>query len=211
MNEAREHSALRSGLLLALFAGIAAALVAGTWALTGERIAANERAARIATFVPVLAGIEHQRVAVEAPLPIEPPHELPGRETAYVYPVIDGGRTVALVFEVSADGYGGPIRLLVAVRTDGVLGGVRVLRHSETPGLGDDIETGRSDWIKQFAGLSIGRPPAEDWALEQAGGAFDQFTGASITPRAVVRAVKRTLLYFEANRERLLAYRPPSP
>jgi len=116
---------------------------------------------------------------------------------------VDGGSTSAWVFEVSADGYSGPIRLLIGLRPDGTLTAVRVLEHRETPGLGDGIEASRSDWIRRFAGLSLGNPPAEEWALHRSGGRFEQFTGATITPRAVVRAVKSTLIYFAAHREDL--------
>jgi len=84
---------------------------------------------------------------------------------------------------------------------------VRVLAHRETPGLGDVIEADRSDWIRGFAGRALGDPPLSAWALRRDGGAFDQFTGATITPRAVVRAVRDWLRYFEIHRERLFAPR----
>ena len=106
---------------------------------------------------------------------------------------------------VAPDGYSGEIRLLVGIRYDGSLSGVRVLEHHETPGLGDAIEEGRSDWITRFTGLSLSNPAAPGWTVKRDGGHFDQFTGATITPRAVVKAVHRCLIYFAQNRAYLFA------
>jgi electron transport complex protein RnfG len=122
-----------------------------------------------------------------------------------------GGRTLAVLLgAVAPDGYSGAIRLLVAVGTDGRVIGVRVLEHRETPGLGDFIETRRSDWIHGFAGRSLGDPPPAGWQVRKDGGEFDQFTGATVTPRAVVRAVRNALTYFDRHRTELLA-QPPAP
>lgn len=122
------------------------------------------------------------------------------------------GATRAAVFEVAERGYAGAIRLLMAVDRDGTVLGVRVLKHQETPGLGDKIEVAKDDWITRFAGTSILSPVAARWAVKKDGGQFDQFAGATITPRAVVRAVKGGLEYFAANREAILgAPVPPVP
>ncbi len=106
---------------------------------------------------------------------------------------------------VAPDGYSGNIRLLVGVQADDTLSGVRVVAHRETPGLGDAIDEQRSDWVYGFDGKSLGNPPLAKWAVRKDGGHFDQLTGATITPRAIVRAVRRTLLYYRANREALYA------
>jgi electron transport complex protein RnfG len=98
---------------------------------------------------------------------------------------------------VVPNGYSGPIKLLVAVRTDGTLGGVRVVAHKETPGLGDKVEESRSDWILSFNDKSLSKPALAGWKVKKDGGQFDQFTGATITPRAIVSGVKNTLLYFQ--------------
>ncbi len=95
--------------------------------------------------------------------------------------------------------------MLVGIYNDGTLAGVRVINHKETPGLGDKIDASRSDWIKQFEGLSLENPSSAKWKVKKDGGAFDQFTGATITPRAVVRAVKGSLEYFKNHREALFA------
>jgi Na+-translocating ferredoxin:NAD+ oxidoreductase subunit G len=98
---------------------------------------------------------------------------------------------------VVPDGYAGPIQLLVSVLRDGTVGGVRVLFHHETPGLGDKIEERKSDWVLSFDGKSLSNPTLEGWAVKRDGGEFDQFTGATITPRAIVQAVKNTLIYVQ--------------
>ena len=121
-----------------------------------------------------------------------------------VYRASRAGQPVAdLLLGVAPDGYAGDIGLLIVVRPDGVLIGVRVLEHRETPGLGDRIETARSDWITRFTGRSLSSPPESQWAVKRDGGAFDQFTGATITPRAVVRAVQRALRFYAVASPRL--------
>ncbi|MFW6258054.1 MAG: RnfABCDGE type electron transport complex subunit G, partial [Halochromatium sp.] len=121
--------------------------------------------------------------------------------------VRDGEEPVALILEpIVPDGYAGPIKLLVSVLRDGTLGGVRVIEHHETPGLGDKIEERKDDWIvEQFEGRSLGEPPLEQWKVKRDGGVFDQFTGATITPRSVVNAVKGTLLFVQRHGETLYA------
>jgi len=125
-----------------------------------------------------------------------------GLKPVAVYRARKFGKPVAAVFStVAPDGYSGEIRLLVAVKADGSLAGVRVLEHKETPGLGDLIDENKSRWILGFNGLSLGNPPEKQWKVKRDGGAFDQFTGATVTPRAVVKVVKNILLFFKANQE----------
>src|SRR5690606_7665772 len=104
----------------------------------------------------------------------------------------------------TADGYSGTIRLLVGIDAEGRLTGVRVLQHNETPGLGDKVELRKDDWILGFDGLSLRNPVASGWQVKKDGGDFDQFVGATITPRAVVAAVYNALQFFDLNRENLL-------
>ena len=103
------------------------------------------------------------------------------------------------------DGYAGPIRVLVGVGYDGTVTGVRILEHRETPGLGDRIVSARSDWVYQFDGRSLSDPVVGRWAIRTDGGEFDQLSGASVTPRAVIGAIREMLVYFEANRDELFA------
>jgi electron transport complex protein RnfG len=110
------------------------------------------------------------------------------------------------LFVVSArDGYAGPIRILIGIDVTGVVTGVHVLEHRETPGLGDRIESTKSDWVKQFDGRSLADPEPAGWRIRGDGGRFDQLTGASVTPRAIIKAIKETLLYFDAHGDEIFA------
>ena len=198
------HPVLRTGATLGVIAAICTALVAATYQSTRDRIAANEQALLEKSLQPALAGLVYDSGVTESRVVIEPPHDLPGTDAALIYRVFDGGEPVAALFVVTArDGYAGPIRILVGVRSDGVVTGLRILEHRETPGLGDKIESARSDWVFQFDGRSLGDPDVARWAIRVDGGDFDQLTGASVTPRAVVKAVRDTLIYFNARREEI--------
>lgn len=121
-----------------------------------------------------------------------------------VYRARKGERVSGVAFEVSHRGYSGSIRVLLGIDADGQLTGVRVLHHTETPGLGDKIEVNRSDWITRFTGLSLGNPPDALWTVKKDGGSFDQFAGATITPRAVINAIRNGLRLFATQRDALL-------
>ncbi len=119
-----------------------------------------------------------------------------------VYRARLGGRPAAAILTVVAPrGYGGPIRLLVSIAADGRVLAVRTVAHQETPGLGDRIDIAKSAWMEGFTGRSLGDPPAERWALRHDGGDFDAITGATVTSRAVVEAVRRAAEYFAAHRQ----------
>ncbi|MFV8783824.1 electron transport complex subunit RsxG [Microbulbifer sp. SA54] len=115
----------------------------------------------------------------------------------------DGTITAAIIPAVAPDGYSGPIRLLVGVNRDGTIAGVRVTNHAETPGLGDKVEVKKSDWVLSFNGKSLQDPARDQWKVQKDGGAFDQFTGATITPRAVVHQVRKVLDFVAENREKI--------
>ncbi len=199
-------SVIRSGLTLAAIAATCTALVAATYAMTEERIAANEQAWLEQSLQPALSGLFFDSGVSESRITIPAPHELPGSEDALIYRVYQGDAPVAALFVVSArDGYAGAIRLLIGVELDGTISGVHVLAHRETPGLGDKVESSKSDWALQFNGRSLGDPVADNWKIKRDGGVFDQFTGASVTPRAIVKAVRETLEYFEINKEFVFA------
>lgn len=193
-------------MILATLAALCTALVAMTHTITAPRIAANDQAYLEAQLQPVLGATSYDGKLSESTIQITPPHELPGPSAVTVYRVFADGAPVAALFSVTAmDGFSGPIRLLVGVDASGTLTGVRVLEHRETPGLGDLIDETKSDWILTFAGRSLDQPDRSMWAIKRDGGSFDQFTGASITPRSVVNAVLATLLYFEENRDVVFA------
>ena len=191
----------KSGVTLAVIAAFCTSLVALTWQLTAERIETNKKEWLERSLKPALAGLFFDSPVTESMLMIPPPHELPGSEAAIIYRVYAGEEPVAALFVVSArDGYAGPIRLLIGIAMDGSVTGVRVLEHRETPGMGDRIEITKTDWILQFDGHSLQDPEPGRWAIKGDGGDFDQLTGASVTPRAIIKAIKRTLTYFAANR-----------
>ena len=192
----------KSGVTLAVVAAFCTALVALTWQLTAERIVANEKEWLERSLQPALAGLFFDSPVTESMITLPSPHDLPGTQTAIIYRIYAGDEPVAALFVVAArDGYAGPIRLLIGIKMDGTVTGVRVLQHRETPGLGDRIEITKSDWVLQFDGQSLRDPVPGLWAIKDDGGQFDQLTGASVTPRAVIKAIKETLIYFEANRD----------
>jgi electron transport complex protein RnfG len=193
-------------VLVGAIAAVAGLLVSSSYELSRDRIAENERARVVRTLQTVLDprlrghDLEPVRLAVSDP-------ELLGRdEPIDVYVTMENGAPAAAVFaSVAPDGYNAAIRLLIGVSAEGVLTGVRVVSHRETPGLGDAIDVRKSDWILQFDGKSLDAPPADTWRVSKDEGPFDTLTGATITSRAVVRAVKNTLLYFAAHRSELFA------
>ncbi len=121
-----------------------------------------------------------------------------------IYRGTKNGRVTALAWQITAQGYAGEIQALLALNPQGEILGVRVLFHSETPNLGDKVEVAKSDWILAFNGLSLGNPNIDQWKVKKDGGQFDAFTGATITPRAVVKAIKQGLLFFQKYRGQLM-------
>jgi electron transport complex protein RnfG len=186
----------------------AAALYAVTLVgdLTAERIAANERARVVARLNSVLEPALRGRDLTTTRLAVTDP-ELLGRDGPVdVFVLTDRGAPMATVFAtVAPHGYNAEIELLIGVSPIGTVTGVRAVRHRETQGLGDAIETDKSDWVLQFDDKALTAPPEALWAIAQDGGAFDAISGATVTSRAVVRAVRDTLLYFDRHRGELYA------
>ena len=189
---------LIAGLVLGAFAVVGVALVAVTHAATAERIASNDRMTmlkKLEAIVPA-GSIGNDPIADRIEVQSQ---DLLGAASTNVYRVRKDGEPVALVLNpIVPDGYAGPIKLLVAVMKDGTLGGVRVVSHHETPGLGDKIEEQRSDWVLGFTGKSLSNPTEDKWKVKRDGGVYDQFTGATISPRSIVKAVANTLRFVQA-------------
>jgi len=197
-------------IVLLLFAVLGTAMVAYTYDNTRDQIAANERATLLRKLHRLISPEQHDNVLLEDTVSVRDETLLGSDEPVMVYRARKNGEPVALVIAaIAPDGYSGSIKLLVGINVDGSLSGVRVVAHRETPGLGDAIDETRSDWIRIFDGKSLQAPDVSRWTVRKDGGEFDQLTGATITPRAVVKAVRNTLLYYQDNQEALFA--PAAP
>jgi len=197
---------VRAAIMLAAAAIAAFGLVAIVHEATRDRIAAAARARELARFDQVLGGLPHDNDLLADTVTLRDPELLGTTAAVTAYRARFHGQPVAVLLEfVATDGYSGSIRLLIAVAPDGTVLGVRTVSHHETPGLGDFIDAGKSDWIRRFSGKSLGDPAAARWRVRKDGGDFDQYTGATITSRAVVGAVGRTLQFFTRHRDELLA------
>lgn len=205
MADFKKH-VLRVGAVLGLFAIVATTMVAFTEQNTRQQIKENERQALLDAINALIPHEQYDNAILQDTLALPKTEELGTEETTQVYRARKQNQPVAVVLTVVApNGYSGRIKMLVGIYNDGTLAGVRVINHKETPGLGDKIDASRSNWIKQFEGLSLENPSSAKWKVKKDGGAFDQFTGATITPRAVVKAVKASLEYFKNHREALFA------
>jgi electron transport complex protein RnfG len=200
---------LISTIFLFLFAVIGSGLVSFTFDSTAERIADNQRKALLKSLNELVPSDRYDNDIFADTLYVNSSELLGTDDPVPVYRARKNGWPVAAVLAaVAPDGYSGAIRLLVAVNLDGTLAGVRVVQHRETPGLGDAIEAERSDWILGFKGKSLTNPLKKGWKVKRDGGTFDQFTGATITPRAVVKAVHKALLYFQLHAHSLFEQSP---
>ncbi|WP_370314880.1 electron transport complex subunit RsxG [Thalassolituus sp.] len=204
----------RNAVGLAIFATVTAGAIATAQLLTAERIKQNIRMAESRALNQLVPTSSYDNDLLNDTLTVDSRFNQqllgPLPENALIYRARNDGEVSAVILPaVAPDGYTTSIDLIVGVNRDGTLAGVRVVAHRETPGLGDKIEARKSDWITSFTGKSLQNPIAEQWAVRKDGGEFDQFTGATITPRAVVRAVKRALLFFDMHRDLLLNGRAP--
>ena len=132
------------------------------------------------------------------------------KRTVLFHRATKDSKVTAVAFTVTGKGYAGDIVLVMGVNAQGEMLGVRVLTHAETPGLGDKIEEKKDNWIYSFNGLSLDNVPKSQWAVKKDGGRFDQFSGATITPRAVVKAVKEGLQFFKMHQGEILTNITPS-
>jgi len=203
---------LISAVFLFLFAVTGSGLVSFTHESTAERIADNQRKALLKSLNEVVTPDRYDNNIFHDVVYAQNSELLGTDEPVPVYRARKGGWPVAAVLApVAPDGYNGAIRLLIAINLDGTLAGVRVVEHRETPGLGDGIEAERSGWILGFNSKSLNNPSQKDWKVKRDGGIFDQFTGATITPRAVVKAVKEALIYYQLHGHKVFAQDPRKP
>jgi electron transport complex protein RnfG len=170
------------------------------------KIEANEAIEKMKLFAQVLPASEYDNKLLEDFINVPAGGELNNRAATKIYVARLAGAANAVVLETTAhDGYSGDIKLLMVVRADGSVAGVRVIAHKETPGLGDYIDILHGDWIKSFDGLSFTTRPSEQWKVKKDGGQFDYMAGATITPRAVVGIAHAALHYVETNKTTLFA------
>jgi electron transport complex protein RnfG len=195
------NGVLRSAATLGLIAVIGTSLLTGVDRLTAERIAAQERRVILEQLGQIVPPT-HDNDLLQDRISFRDERYFPQGQTVQAYRARSGDDPQAVVLRfLAVNGYSGDILLLAGINRDGSLRGVRVVSHHETPGLGDAIEREKSGWIDQFTGRSLTEPPTGRWAVRRDGGDFDQLTGATITPRAIVTAVRDALTYFEANRD----------
>jgi H+/Na+-translocating ferredoxin:NAD+ oxidoreductase subunit G len=195
---------VRPALTLAIIAAVLTALVVLVASFTRDRIASNEQAwirQRLDALVPPAT---HDNDLLADSIAVTAPDLLGSSQPIKIYRARRAGAPVAAVLRpIAPDGYRGPIELLVAIGQDGRLIGVQVIRHQETPGLGDAFESRDVHWPDRFRGRSLTDPPTQRWTVRRDGGDFDAFTGATITPRAIVKAVRNSLEYYQRNSQRI--------
>ncbi len=201
------ESITRNSVLLAMFAVCTTLLITGTYLLTKDRIGEQKRIAEEKALLQIVPRDRHDNSMLDDVIVVGPETAGLGlAEDRRVYIARKGEDVVTAIIPVTApDGYTGDIELIVGVNNDGSIAGVRALSHRETPGLGDKVDARKSDWILSFNGRSLKNPGLSGWAVKKDKGVFDQFTGATITPRAVVAATLRALQYAEANHKSLFA------
>ncbi|MBL8393657.1 MAG: electron transport complex subunit RsxG [Candidatus Accumulibacter sp.] len=203
--------ALRTAIILLVFVVAFTSLLAAAYLWTRPAIDAAAAAEKMKLIGEVLPADLYDNELLSDSRQLAPSVALGLDEESTAYLARKGGKPSALVFEaVAPDGYSGRIRLLLAVAADGTLLGVRVTQHKETPGLGDYIEPRKDKnkerpWIRQFDGLALALVADREWRVRKDGGRFDSVAGATITPRAVIKAVHKALQYVAENRQQLFA------
>ncbi len=193
-----------SAIILAAFAFSGTLILAYTEQITRPIIESEQKHFLLRSLNILIPEQQRDNDIFHDVIYVTDPTLLGSKKTIAIYRARKDNKPVAaIIHSIAPNGYSGKIHLLIAIYNNGKLAGVRVTKHTETPGLGDGIVTRKSDWILGFAGKSLDNTSATEWAVKKDGGVFDEFTGATITPRAVVNAVQNTLLYFKQNRDSL--------
>lgn len=199
------HASASAGILTA-FAVVGTALLAATYLVTRPIIAETEKQAKLALIGQILPATLYDNNLLKSAALLPPAGELGNSAPTPVYRAVKEGKPSAAVLEVIApDGYSGKIRMIVAIKADGEVSGVRVVTHNETPGLGDYIEIAKNSWIRIFEGKSLSKFTDQEWKVKKDSGKFEHMAGATVTPRAVVKAVHKSLKYFAANQDHIFS------
>jgi electron transport complex protein RnfG len=195
-----------NSLILGIFALITAALLAVTHEGTKERIADAKREVEKRALLEIVPLDRHNNDILIDTLEVPPQYSsVLGIKSGNINIARDGNKLVAVIVPaVAPDGYSGDIQMIIGINVDGTIAGVRVISHNETPGLGDKVDIKKNNWILGFNGKSLTNPKPQNWKVKKDKGSFDQFTGATITPRAVVQQVLKTLQYYQEDKTRLL-------
>ncbi|MEH6651919.1 MAG: electron transport complex subunit RsxG [Motiliproteus sp.] len=202
----------RNALALGVFAVLTAGAIALTQSATKQKISDNREQARAKALFQIVPQHQHDNDLLHDNVQLHRSEALGYQGPVDVYRARSNGQIHTVILPVIApDGYTGNIDLIVGIRIDSSVAGVRVLRHQETPGLGDKVDIKKSDWVLGFDGQQLNGDSDPEWAVAKDGGRFDQFTGATITPRAVVGAVKQAILTFRQHQALLLAEPPIEP
>lgn len=200
------RNALRTGVILFVFALVGTAMLAFTHDHTEPVISRSQQAEKLALINQVLPASLYDNDLLATQRSVPPDDLLGTRQPSAMWIARRAGAVSGVVLEaIAPDGYSGDIALLIGIGIDGNVTGVRVTAHHETPGLGDYIDRAKSAWIDQFLGKSLTNPEPKHWKVAKDGGTFDARAGATITPRAVVKAVRNALDYFARHRAALLA------
>jgi len=204
----RNRVGYHAGLLWAMAAICSAALVMGYKAtyLDIKQRMREDMQASLQQVIPSQL-YDNDILANKIEIPVDS-KVMAGKSVIQVYRASKENKITALAYQLTGNGYAGPIEIMLGVDINGKVLGTRVISHTETPGLGDKIEIKRDNWIEAFTGLTLGKPLVSKWKVKKDGGQFDQFTGATITPRAVVRAVKRGLEFFQQHKTELFTINP---
>jgi electron transport complex protein RnfG len=203
------RNALRTAVIMLAFAFIGTLLLASVFDVTRAPIEASEKAARLSLFKEILPAENYDNDLLASQVTIAPNVLLGNRLPSIANVAKQQQQTAGVILEAIAhDGYSGDIKLLIAIRADGSISGVRVLAHKETPGLGDYIDIAHGNWIKLFDNESLEKTAAAQWQVKKDGGQYDYMVGATITPRAVVKAVKQALQFYQQNKQTLFAVNP---
>ena len=195
----------KNGLILGGFALVTTSVIALTFSFTHERIEQAKERQLLSTLNQVIDKSMHDN-QLHLDCIIVVPNALLGSKSQRVFRSRLKGNNTALIIEATApDGYSGAINLVVALDTNQTVLGARVVGHKETPGLGDKVELRISDWILDFDNVKYDEETIQRWQVKKDGGQFDQFTGATITPRSVVKAIKNAATYGQANMQQLFS------
>lgn len=201
---AKRKQILKNAVLLALLTGSGVGILNYLNQHARDRITYNEKSTWLQGLHEILSPAEYNNDLLNDYIQVYSLSDLGSPNAVTIYRARYNDRPVALIFSpIAPNGYSGNIKLLIGIYYNGNVAGVRVLSHKETPGLGDAIELRKSNWILGFSGRSLQNPSADNWRIKPDGGDFDAFTGATVTPRAIVKAIYKSLSFFTQNRDAL--------